>query len=74
MAAHTLADSLAPVATRLAALRFLGEFPGDFDLGRLLNVVTPDEPLELQRAAVTLACRPGPLNCAAELLGGRFWA
>jgi putative membrane-bound dehydrogenase-like protein len=74
MAAHTLADSLAPLATRLAALRFLGEFPGDFDRGRLLNVVTPDEPLELQRAAVTLACRPGPLNCAAELLGGRFWA
>jgi putative membrane-bound dehydrogenase-like protein len=74
MASVTLADSLAPLPARLMALRLLGEFPGDFDRSRLLNAVRANEPVELQRAAVALACRPGPLNCAAELLDDRLWA
>lgn len=70
----TLADDLAPLAARLAALRFLAEFPDGFDRGRILNVVNPAEPVELQLAAVSLAARDGRLNCAREMLGAKFWA
>lgn len=73
-ATSLLADSLAPLGHRLAALRFLIEFPGGFDRGRLLNVVNGSEPVELQRAAVVAVSKAGPLNCARELLGDGFWA
>ncbi len=73
-ASSTLADDLAPLNARLAALKFLAEFPDDFDRGRILNVVNPSEPVELQTAAVSLAAREGRLNCAREMLGVKFWA
>lgn len=73
-ASSTLADDLAPLAARLAALKFLAEFPDGFDRGRILNVVNPAEPVELQAAAVSLTARAGPLNCAREMLGAKFWS
>jgi len=74
LAGITLADDLAPLPARLAALKFLAEFPDGFDRSRILNVVNRVEPVDLQLAAVSLAARDGRLNCAREMLGAKFWS
>jgi len=62
-----------PVPVRDAALAFLRQFGREVDRGRILQLIDPLEPIELQAAAARALCQPGPLNSVKELLSPRFW-
>lgn len=69
----TVRSPVAPLRFRMAALRFLAELPSEFDRGRLFVVFASSQPVELQRAAIAVLCRPGPLHSVGAVLEDRFW-